>query len=81
VALDEVDDGVVDRLQPLLLAHVRSGMPLTEVGRLEAAAGLRDDAVSARSSSWVDSENPHGPRLGVRSDVPSPEETAWRAGP
>ena len=46
-------------------------MPLAEVDRLEAAAGLRDDAVSARSSSWVDSENPHVPRLGTRSDVPA----------
>src|SRR5581483_8130167 len=72
VALHQRGDSLVDGPQPELRALPRGGSPPAEVDRPESACAFVDDAVTARSSAWIDAEDRHAERLGAVPDVPPP---------
>ena len=68
---DQLDDVVVDRLQPQCRRLARGGLPPAEVERRQTPALGVDDRVSARCGARIDAENLHVSRLGAVPDVPA----------
>src|SRR5439155_10344152 len=68
--LDETRDAVEDRLQTQLGTLSGGRLPPPVVDGPEAPVAFVDDAVPARSRPWIDADDFHGQRLGVRPDVP-----------
>lgn len=78
VLCDELLHPVEDPSQPKLRTLAGAAPPAPSPERPEAPASFLDDPVAARSRPWVDAENLHAERVGIRTDGPS--QPAERAG-
>src|SRR5439155_11058940 len=67
----ELLHAVEDRLEAQLGAAPRRRSPAVPLLRPEAASSFVDDSPSARSCTWIDTENFHAVTLGTAPDVPS----------